>query len=137
MAKKKQGKKKPAAKKPAAVAPAAAQAPITKTAALKFLRAVETQLYAKKTEAAVLKLNDNDKTLDFIGARLAFTSLIARLNKQLMENIGADLRAQAPALKKGIEGMSESLTKLEDAAKWAKAINTVTSSIGKVVGFFG
>lgn len=109
---------------------------ITKTAALKFLRDVESQLYAKKTEAAVLKLKDDDKTLDFISARLAFTALIARLNKQLMEDIGADLRAQAPALKRGIERTAESLTKLENAAKWAKAINTVTSSIGKVVGFF-
>ncbi len=128
-------KKRKATKKPAVAAPKAAQAPITKTSALAYLRKVETQLYSKKTEVAVAKL-DFDKQLDFFSARLAFTALIGRLNAQLMRDIGADLQAQTRSLKQGIDKMAASLTKLENAAKWAKAINGVTSSIGKVIKLF-
>ena len=135
MAKKKAAGRKKATKKSAVKTPKTAHVAITKKSALAYLRKVEAQLYLKKTEAAVAKLAFKQR-MDFFRERLAFTALIGRLNAELMRDIGADLQAQARSLKQGIDNTAASLTKLENAAKWAKAINTVTSSIGKVVKLF-
>lgn len=115
--------------------PEAVQTRITKKAALEYLRLAEKQLYSTAVEAEVGKL-DFQKKLDFFSARLSFTALIGKLNASLMQEIRDDLQAQANSIKTGIEGLKESLTRLEDAVQWAKAVNGITSSIARVVSLF-
>jgi len=116
-------------------APGSAQPAITKKAALEYLRGIEVQLYARKTEKAVAKLGFSEK-MDFFRERAAFSALILALNAQLMRDIGENLQAEARSLKQGMDNISTSLKKLEGAAQWAKAINTTVTSIGKVVKLF-
>lgn len=111
------------------------ETPITKKAVIDYLRRVEAKLYSTKVEAEIAKL-EFQKQLDFFSARLSFTALIGRLNASLMREIREDLQAQARSLKVGIDNLSTSLGKLENAVQWAKAVNGITSAIGQVVKLF-
>lgn len=111
------------------------QPQITKKAALEYLRAVETLLYSTKVERRIKKL-DFEKQLEFFSARLSFTAMIGRMNAALMREIREELQAQARSIKEGIDDLTDSLSKLEDAVEWARAVNGVTVAIGKVVSIF-
>jgi hypothetical protein len=115
--------------------PDAVQTRITKKATLEYLRLVENHLYSTAVEAEISKL-EFQKQFDFFSARLSFTASIGKLNASLMQEIRNDLQAQADSIKAGIDGLKESLVKLEDAVQWAKAVNGITSSIAKVVSLF-
>lgn len=106
--------------------------PITKTAVLAALRALESQLYSAEAVAKV-KEQPPAQQLEFAQSRLHLTATINKINAALMGDIRAKLQAQAASLDVGIGAVSASLDRLEGAAGWAQAVDGVIRLLGKVV----
>lgn len=104
----------------------------TKKGLLAHLRGLENQLFTQEVVAKV-KQQPSDQQLAFAQARLHLTSVIAKLNATLMKEIRQKLEAQSAELQQGIDRLAGSLGKLEGAVGWAKAINGVISTLGKLV----
>jgi hypothetical protein len=74
-----------------------------------------------------------DEQLAFAQSRLHITATITTLNATLLREIRESLEAQAEELQQGIDQISGSLGRLEAAVDWAKAVNGVISTLGKIV----
>jgi phosphatidylinositol kinase/protein kinase (PI-3 family) len=112
-----------------------ADTPMTKTDLLASLREVESKLYSSEVVQEVKK-QPQEQQMAFASARLHFTATISKLNAALMRDIRTQLQARAETLQEGVDSLSKSLSELEGATKWAKAINGVLGVIDQFVPLF-
>ena len=107
----------------------------TKAGLLAHLRALELQLRRQEVFDKVKETfkDQPDQQIAFIQSRLHLTVTIARVNASLLKEIRENLQAQAQELQKGIDDLSGSLSRLEAATGWAKAVNGVIGTLGKII----
>ncbi len=107
----------------------------TKSGLLAHLRALESQLYSQEVVDQVKAMfkDQPDQQLAFAQSRLHLTAIIATINASLLREIREGLEAQTEELQQGMDQLSDSLGRLEAAAGWAKAVNGVINTLGKIV----
>jgi len=107
----------------------------TKKGLLEHLGEIERRLYMPKVTREIKK-QPEEVRIDFVATRLALTAIIRRLKTARMREIREKLDQQTPELKKGILDLGESLKNIENASRWAGAINGIIKIISRIIEIF-
>ena len=95
------------------------------------LWALEEKLYSDDVVSQVEQLPDDQKQA-FVSARLALTSAVDQLGAQQLEAIGQQLAQESSQLSAGIQDLTASLDRLDDAASWAGKVEDLLNLVNQV-----
>ncbi len=95
------------------------------------LRALEAKLYSQDAANRVKQLTDEQRQ-SFVSARLSLTSLIDQLEAEKNEAVGQQLAQESSVLSAGIQDLSASLDRLDDAGSWAGEVNDLLGVVNQI-----